>query len=231
MRRVAVLVLLFVAAGCERPDGGARALDRSKIAVRAEPTIRTDDVGVDRFASKATFVLVDADNLGEVDADVTLGGVLVDADGREVGQLRAESLRIPARGRRTFALVDRERVERKTAVGARIDVRGAQEPRFLEPVKITDGHVYRDGDRVVVAGMVRNPSDRACVAMVLAGFHDKDGRPLARPFSAFELGGGAARPTRFVGPPGSTTGYIFVGDIVFCPRSGCDVERRTEKLW
>lgn len=229
--RAAVLALVAVAA-CERGAPDARAIDRGLIAVRHDHvTLRTDAVGVDRFASQATFALVDADNLGDADADVTLGGVLVDADGHQVGELRAESLRIPAHGRRTFALVDRARVARPTATGARIDVRGAREPRFAEPVHITDGHVYRDGDRVVVAGYVHNPDERPCIAMVLAGFHDQDGNPQTRPFAAFELGGGAKRPTRFVGPPGSQVGYIFVGDVVFCPRSGCQVEHRSQSLW
>lgn len=228
--RIAVVCALALVA-CERPASGPRSIDRSLIAVSSKVNLRTDAIGVDRFASQATFVLVDADNLGDRDADVTLGGVLVDTDGRELGPLRPESLRIPAHGRRTFALIDRARAPRPSATGARIDVRGAQEPRFAEPVRITDGHVYRDGDRVVVAGMVLNPNDRPCIAMVLAGFHDRDGKPLTRPFSAFELGGKASRPTRFVGPPGSEVGYIFVGDIVFCPRSGCEVERVEQKLW
>jgi|GEM_PF-2451239 len=228
--RYAVLALLLVA--CERPASAPRAIDRALIAVRADQlTLRTDSIGIDRFASQATFALVDADNLGDADADVTLGGVLVDADGQEVGQLRPESLRIPAHGRRTFALIDRNRVARPTATGARVDVRGAREPRFAEPVRISDGHVYRDGPRVVVAGMVTNPNDRPCIAMVMAGFHDQDGKPMTRPFSAFELGGNASRPTRFVGPDGSEVGYIFVGDIVFCPRSGCAVKTVEQKLW
>ena len=46
-----------------------------------------------------------------------------------------------------------------------------------------------------------------------AGFHDRDGKPLLRPFSVFPIGAKIERPSRFVGPPGSTTGYIFVGKI------------------
>lgn len=236
----AALALASVA--CERPEVGTVALDRSQIAVHDEQlTLRTDAIGVDQFASQATFALVTAENLGDAPAEVTLGGVLVDADGREVGALRAESLRIPARGKRVFALIDRDRKPRPTATGARVDVRGARVPRFEDPVRITDGHVYRDKgppgpdgvpvERVVVAGKVHNPSDRAVVAIVLASFHDASGKPLTRPYAAFELGGKASRPTRFVGPPGSTTGQIYVGDIVFCPRSGCEVERRQQQLW
>ena len=35
---------------------------------------------------------------------------------------------------------------------------------------VTDGHVYKDGDRAVVAGQIENTTDRPCVAIVLAGF-------------------------------------------------------------
>ena len=100
--------------------------------------MRTDTIGVDRFASQATFVLADAQNLADFDAEVTIGGILVDADGREVAPLRPESLRIPAHGRRTFALIDRGRAARPTAVakaGARcpsgVNTRSAWEPWYI----------------------------------------------------------------------------------------------------
>lgn len=230
--RLAAVALLVLAA-CERPAGEPRAIDRALISVKHDHVVvRTDSIGVGKFTSDATFALVDADNLGDADAEVTLGGVLVDADGHEAGALRPESLRIPAHGRRTFALVDRGRAARPGATTARVDVRGAREPRFDEPVRITDGHVYQDGDRVVVAGMVENPTDRPCIAMVLASFHDRDGAPQTRPFSAFELGGHARRPTRFVGPSGSVAGQIYVGEILFCPREGCETQHTVEHpLW
>ncbi len=214
--------LVGLAAACER-SREPRAVDRSLIAIGEHSTLRTDTVGVDRFAAQATFVLAEARNLADVDAEVTIGGILVDTDGHEVGPLRPESLRIPAHGRRTFALIDRAGAARPTAVAARLDVRGARQPRFPESVTIADGHIYKDGDRAVVTGMVVNHTDRACVAIVLAGFYDASGAPMTRPFAAFELGGGASRPTRFVGPDGSRAAYIFVGDVTFCPRSGCEV--------
>ena len=222
--RLALIALgaVTLAAACER-GREPPAVDRGLIAIADRPTLRTDTIGVDRFASQATFVLADAQNLADVDAEVTIGGILVDADGREVAPLRPESLRIPAHGQRTFALIDRGRAARPTAVAARLDVRGARQPRFPESVTIGAGHVYRDGDRAVVTGMVTNTTDRALVAIVLAGFHDAGGAPMTRPFAAFELGAGASRPTRFVGPDGSRAAYIFVGDVTFCPRSGCEV--------
>ena len=229
VRILAVAAALALIA-CER-GGERRSLDRSLIAIRQPVTIRTDTIGIDRFASQATFVLADAENLGDAEAEVTLGGMLVDADGHEVGPLRPESLRIPPHGRRTFALIDRGRAARPTATAAHLDVRGAALPRFPAPVVVTDGHVYKDGDRAVVAGMIENTTDRPCVAIVLAGFVDADGRPMARPFAAFELGGKASRPSRFVGPDGSRAGYIFIGDVTFCPRTGCTVETVAPTLW
>lgn len=227
---VALAVAVAALAACERTSE-PRRIDPSLIAIDHERVVlRTDVVGVDRFAARATFVIVDAQNRGDRDAEVTLGGVLVDADGHEVGVLRAESLRIPRRARRTFALVERDRAERPTATGARIDLRGAREPRFPDPITISDGHIYPDGDRAVLVGMIKNTSDRACIAMVLAGFHDRDGHPMTRPFSAFELGAGAERPARFVGPDGSHAGYLFIGDVTYCPRTGCDVTRAVPTL-
>ena len=210
MRRLILLCLVF--AGCER-SRPLEQVDPTEIAVGGRVTVRTDTVGMDVHERTTTFALVDADNRGDRPAAVTLGGVLVDADGREVGTRSAESLWIPARGRRTFALVDDKDLARPDAVAARVDLRGAIRPRHDEPVRIEQGHVWKDGDRVVATAMVVNTADRPCTAVVLAGFHDRDGTPMTRPFSVFPIGGKIERPARFVGPPGSTSGYIFVGKI------------------
>ncbi|HVK75380.1 MAG TPA: hypothetical protein VM734_18750 [Kofleriaceae bacterium] len=208
------LIGLVALAACERRDRRPDdRIDPATIAVGARHRLRTDAVGVDDQARPATFVLVDADNRGDEPAKVWLGGVLVDADGHEVGRLRPEALIIPARGKRTFALVDDRQLERPTAVGARVDVRGARRLREPELITIGQGHTWDDHGKVVVTGMVQNRVDRPCVAVVLAGFHDADGVPMTRPFSVFQLGGGTEKPTRFVGPEGSRTGYIYVGDV------------------
>lgn len=213
LRRSILVVLVVLGPGaCEKPAPLER-VDPAEIAVGTKVTIRTDTVGHDEFARPTTFALVDADNRGDRPANVTLGGVLVDADGHEVGVLRAESLWIPARGRRTFALVDTKDAVRTTATAARIDLRGATRPRFDETVKIEQGHVWKDQDRVVATAMVINTAARPCHAVVLAGFHDAAGVPMARQFSLFPIGPEIERPARFVGPPGSTTGYIFIGQI------------------
>jgi len=209
---VALAAAAGLAGGCERIHR-SEEVDRAEIAVSSKVTLRTDTVGHDEWAATATFALVDADNLGDRAAAVTLGGVLVDGDGHEVGRLRPEVLRIPAHGRRTFALVDDDKQVRAAAVTARVDVRGALRPRFEDPVHIDEGHVWDDYGKVVVTGMVVNTADRGCRALVLAGFHDGDGRPMTRPFALFEIGPHQERSTRFVGPQGSRTGYVFLGPV------------------
>lgn len=211
--RAAVAVMLALVAACERAERAAPP-DIGPIAVAHDRlTVRTDTVGHDRWESRATFVLVDADNPNPEPGLVTLSGLLVDADGREVGRLRAETLWVPARGRRTFALIDDRREARATAVAARVDVRGARRPTGAEPVVIDQGHVWSDYGKVVATAMVVNRAKRPCKAMVFAGFHDAAGKPMTRPFTVFELGPEVQKPARFVGPPGSATGYIFLGEI------------------
>jgi hypothetical protein len=211
-RAAAVLFLLIAAAGCDKLPP-LEKVPASEIAIGRQVTVRTDTVGHDQFARASTFALVDADNSGDRPAHVTLGGVLVDTDGQEVGKLRTESLWVPAHGRRTFALVDNHDQVRATATAARIDLRGATRPRHDEPIKVEQGHVWKDNGRVVATGMVVNTADRPCNAVVLAGFHDASGAPVSRMFSVFPIGAKIERPTRFVGPEGSTTGYIFIGQI------------------
>jgi hypothetical protein len=50
---------------------------------------------------------------------------------------------------------------------------------------------------------------------VIASFHGEDGRPMTRPFQTVELDAAKTRAIQFVGPPGSVTGTIFLGDIVY----------------
>lgn len=209
---IPALLVLAATAACEKP-APLEQVDPSQISIGTRVNVRHDTVGHDEFAKRSTFALVDATNTGERPAHVTLGGVLVDADGHEVGKLRAESLWVPPGGRRTFALVDTRDAEVPAATGARIDLRGATRPRHDEPIKVEQGHVWKDQDRVVATGMVVSKADRPCHAVVLAAFHDASGLPLARMFSVFPIGANIERPTRFVGPSGSTSGQIYIGQI------------------
>src|SRR3954468_2061487 len=75
----------------------AHNLDLDAIHVSADVRLRSDVVGDGKFASTSSFVLVDAENAGAEGANVTLGGELHDAAGAKVGELRSQSLWIPAR--------------------------------------------------------------------------------------------------------------------------------------
>ncbi|HVV83659.1 MAG TPA: hypothetical protein VHE35_11350 [Kofleriaceae bacterium] len=238
----ALIVAAVSVAGCERAGHDAPRVDPSRVSIGKQVTVRTDVIGLDPAcqpttierggqlipyvppecvgkapdpARMATFALVHADNGDDHDADVTLGGVLVDADGHEVGRLAPSSLRIPAHGRRTFALVDDEQKARPTATEARIDVRTATRAEQPETVRITDGDVTRIAGQVVASGTVENLTDRTCQAVVIAGFQDASGRPITRPFALYQLGPHARKAAVFTGPPGTATGYIFVGQVEF----------------
>ena len=212
------LVLCATAvAGCQkRADRDERAVGFGLVRLdTARMHLRHDRVGHGKWASEASFVLVDAENTHAQDLLVTVGGELVDGQGEPVGGLRPASLRIPAGGVRTFALVDGEQAVRARATSARVRVLGAHEPGYAPPVQVTDGHVFPDGDRVVVTARVRNTADRPVRVLVLGGFYDRDGVPMQRPFTDMHLLGGASHTAQFVGPPGSAKGYIFIGDLVY----------------
>jgi hypothetical protein len=207
-----LVVLGAVLAGCREPQRMERA-DPATIVVSGIQTVRTDLIA--DAGRSASFVLVDADNRGQAEALVTLGGRWTDASGAEVGTLRRESLRIPPGGRRTFALLDASLAPRPTAVAAAIEVVDAAIPFERASVRIIQGEIYQDQGRAVVAGYVANDAPRGGKAIVIAGFHDAAGKPMTRPFTLYEIGAETKLPVRFVGPEGSRTGYIFVGDIVY----------------
>jgi hypothetical protein len=216
-RMAALAVSLACLGACRQGNvWDQREVDPGLVRLDSERLhLRHDTVGHDKWESRATFALIDAHNTHGEDLLVTLGGELVAGDGSITGTLRAESLRIPAGGMRTFAMVDQENALRPAATSARVRVLGAYVPTYVPPVQITDGKVYMDGDRAVVNAMVRNVADRPATALILAGFHDREGKPLTRPFTKMYLLGESAHPALFVGPPGSAGGYIFVGDTVY----------------
>ena len=190
-------------------------IDPDEIRISPQVVVRHDQVGEGKFETRASYVLVDAENLAETDALVTLAGTLVDAAGETVGTLRPESLFVPKGGRRMFALVDDGNAERAAAVDARIELRGAVVARWRPAVRIHDVEVFDDRGRVMIAGHVTNLADRPGKIIVFAGFQDADGTPMARPFLLLELGSQITDTVRFVGPEGSKAAYLFVGDAVF----------------
>jgi hypothetical protein len=217
---VALGTALGAPAACRRErDAVERDADPRLVALveidTARMNLRRDQIGHGTWATAASFVLVDAENTHTEDLMVTLAGNLLDGSGQAVGALRPASLRIPAGGVRTFALVDSEQAVRPQAASARVEVVGAHVPAYAPPVVVTDGHVHRDGDRVVVTGQVQNSAEQGVRVIVLGGFHDAAGVPLTRPFVDMYVAGGASHPVELVGPPGSVSGYAFIGELAY----------------
>ncbi len=196
--------------------GGAKA--SYPIAPGASPEIRAYLAGLDaghQFTSDATFVLVDAENLGHDGANITLGGELRDATGAAVGALKPESLWVPAGEQRTFALVDSERHARPTASAAHIVVRGAVIPEQAPLAHIDEPKSYDDYGKVVLQGTLTNDAERRGQIVVFATFHDAHGQPMSRPFSLVAVEPHGKTPLQFVGPQGSTRGALYVGESLY----------------
>jgi hypothetical protein len=200
-------------AGCSHSKA-PRNLDLEEIRISSDPRLRTDTVGDGRFASTASFVLVDAQNASDDGANVTLGGALTDASGAVIGQLRSQSLWVPSHESRTFALVDTERVPRPTATAVRIKVRGAV---IGEPptARLYDTTSFDDHGKIVIQAFLVNTAARPGQIMVIASFHDIRGQPMTRPFQMVELGPEERRVVQLIGPQGSVRGAIFIGDTVY----------------
>lgn len=233
-------LLLLALAACSKSESQSKQLDPNLIEVVDNARLRTDTVGLShhveehgiapatvtedrRFASEATFVLVDAKNPTPDGAYVTLAGELRGEGGATVGALKAQSLWIPAGETRTFALVDAERKPRPATTSAKIVVTGALVTHDPPRMRISELHTFVDTytesgapvSRIVAQANLVNDATRLGKAVVIASFHDKDGRPLTRPFQVIEIDGARTTPVQFVGPAGSTTGTIFVGDVVY----------------
>jgi hypothetical protein len=206
------LGLMLAACGRERP---ARHFDLAAIRILDNARMRTDVVGDGKFASTATFVLVDAENTAADGAYITLGGELTDVAGGTAGELKPQSLWVPAHESRTFALVDRERAARPASTAARIKVRGALVPDEPPRAHITDLHSFDDRGKIVVQAYLVNSADRPGKVMVIGSFHDAHDQPMTRPFQMIDVSASARRVVQFVGPQGSTRGTIFVGDVVY----------------
>lgn len=209
----AIGLLLTGLAACAKKE--ARQLDFDLIRVTSDARLRTDAVGDGRFTETATFVLVEAENTSQEGAYVTLGGELDDATGKRVGELRAQSLWIPAGELRTFALVDMQRKPRPDAKAAKIYVRGAQVPASPPTARVDGVRQVDDGDKVIVQGVVKNPADRGGNIMVIATFYGPDGKPMTRPFSLLWVDKHGELPVQFAGPIGSTRGTIYIGDAAY----------------
>jgi hypothetical protein len=213
--RVPILIAAALCFGACAKSKPARQLDLDAIRITGDARLRTDTVGEGEFASRSTFVLVDAQNTATDGAYVTLGGDLTAASGEVLGHLKPQSLWVPGGEARTFALVDTERQPRPASASARIVVRGALIPDEPPKARIADLHVFDDYGKTVVQANLVNDAPRMGQIMVIASFHDADGRPMTRPFQMIEIDKSGTQPVQFVGPPGSKTGTIFVGDVIY----------------
>lgn len=209
-----MLVVVLAGLSCRRSQP-SRYLDLDVIRISGDARMRTDVVGDGGFASVSTFVLVDAENTAEAGAYLTLGGELTDTAGATVGKLKPQSLWVPAHESRTFALVDTERVPRPSSTSARIKVFGAVIPPDPPRAQISDLHSFDDHGKIVVQGYLVNTADRIGEIMVIAAFHDAHNQPMTRPFQMIKIKPRDRQVVQFVGPPGSTRGTIFVGDVVY----------------
>jgi hypothetical protein len=206
------LLVLLLVAGCTKSDGPA-PVPEGLVRVSDDVVVRTDAVGPDQV--QVTYVLVDAQNISDRDLSITLGGDLTDAAGTVVSHLRPESLRMPAGASRTFVLLDDKDQARPRASGATIFVRGAVAPTWKPTVVITEPNAFDDHGKVMVAANVVNQAARPGRVLVLAGFHDKDGRPVQRQFDLVELAANETKVVRFIGPEGATKGAIWLGDSTY----------------
>lgn len=214
MVRIALAWLITLGAlACSKREA-AEQVNFDKIQIVGEARMRTDVVGSGQFTDQASFVLVDAANTSETGAYVTLGGAFTDARGASIGALKPQSLWIPAREARTFALVDADRNPRPTATSAKIEVRGAL---IASPpqAKIVDLKTFDDDGKIVVQASLVNDTDRIGHIIVIAAFHGKDGRPMTRPFDLIDIGPKRRQNLQFVGPQGSVRGTIYVGDETY----------------
>lgn len=208
---VAALVLALVACSTREK---ADHIDLDLIRIVGEARMRTDTVGDGKTASTSSFVLVDAENTSPTGVYVTLGGSWTDASGNAVAPLKPQSLWIPPSQTRTYALVDNARKPRPTATSAKLEVRGA----LIAPpprAQITDVHVFDDHGKSVIQAQLANEADRLGHVIVIASFHDKDGTPMTRPFTLYDLNPKQKVTVQFVGPEGSTRAQIYIGDETY----------------
>jgi hypothetical protein len=209
---VRVLVIVFALVSCAKKE--SRQLDHALIRVTSDARLRTDTVGDGKFTDLSTFVLVEAENTAKEGAYVTLGGELADESGKAVGELRAQSLWVPAGELRTFALVDKQRKPRPDAKAAKIYVRGAKRGQ-PPPASVRGIREVEDHGKTVVQAIVKNEADRGGSIMVVATFYDAGGKPMTRPFSLLWIDKQAEQPVQFVGPPSSVRGTVFIGDVAY----------------
>ncbi len=214
MPRSLVIAVGLALLACDR-RAPPEPIDPALVKISTDRVVRHGDVGHDQWERPATYVIVDADNAAQVDLVVTLGGALTDAAGASIAPLRPESLRLPAGARRTFVLIDARDTARPEATGATVEVRGVMAATWQPTAHLSDGYLHDDHGKAMVSASLTNDADRPGKLIVFGAFHDADGRPMQRQYLVAELGPQITQVVRFVGPPGSTKGVIFLGDASY----------------
>lgn len=212
---IALVLAAILAGGCDRtsaPDKQPTSfapIAASVIAIAKDTAqVKTGPVGAGDAAHTATYVLVDAKNTADSDVIATLKGTL--EGGVTLGN---QSIRIPAGGERTFALIA-ARPSPGAAI-ADLTVAAAVVPAYPLRIVVKDGHVFADGDRVIAQAGIHNTTQRKAQVVIVAGFYDAAGHIMKRPFTAVAIDGGETFPVQFVGPQGSRRAYIFVGQVIY----------------
>lgn len=213
--RLPALALVAAAAACAEAPAARMDVQREQIGIVTDGVaLKTGPVGEPRWKTQATYALVEARNHSDKDVDVTLGGALVNgADGK--WPVRRESLRIPAGGSRLFALVNDKQAARPQATGARVEVAGAAAVSYAPPFTVTEGKVVMDQGRAVAAAYVTNTAKRVGSVILIGAFFDEAGLPVGRTSTLFRMDGGGKRGVQLVGPTGSRSAYLFVGEYVY----------------
>lgn len=214
MRRALWLAAgLVVACSTGKPESSAddEAPPGSIVVLEDTMIIKSGAVGV-KLRQDATYVFVDVENRTDQDRRVAVDGMLRKAGGEELGPLSVDELRIPQRGRRTFALVYNAVAPDAATVTFRI--RGSRALDYPVSVTVTKTDSEQVGNKLVALVRIQNLIDRPVVATLVATFYDDDGKIRGRPFTILEILPKRSRPFRFVGPEGSTRVVAFVGDIL-----------------
>ena len=183
--------------------------------VESSISVQVGPVGAGTNEKDATYALVDVRNAGDHNLRVTLGGSLIDGAGNTVSGARPEVLVIPGHGLRTFALVADPPATLDGAARAKVAIQRSSIENYPRSVTIDEGRVYDDRDKVVAKAMAVNHREALARVVVIAGFYGPDKKPMARMFSVFEIEGGQTHPVQFVGPVGSKSAYVFVGDVKY----------------
>jgi hypothetical protein len=212
--QIAVIQIAVFFVACAKIPG-IQHLDKDKIEINTNAEIITDSIGQGKYETTATYVLVDATNRTGREAFITLAGSMSDASGALIGPLRPESLRMGDGESRTFALIDDKNLPRPNAKAVSVVVKSVIVPEPAAPVRISNQTSFDDYGKMVIRATVSNDAKISGSIIVIASFYDANHRPMRRPFSLLTMGGNVEREVQFVGPPGSTTATLFLGDIVY----------------